>query len=76
MKFYFRLRTDKTWKLDKLMHCSSKKQPVENLTSLWTFIMKTTAKENDVKDMQLSYKHWFFSKNRCVLDFKRMSATN
>ena len=38
--------------------------------------MKTTAKENDVKDMQLSYKHWFFSKNRCVLDFKRMSATN
>jgi len=75
MKFYFHLRTDKTWKLDKLMHCSSKKQPVENLKSLWSFIMKITAKENDINDMQLSYKHWVSSKNRCALDFKRMSAT-
>ena len=51
MKFYFRLRTDKTWKLDKLRHCSSKKQPVENLTSLWNFIMKIMAKENDMNDI-------------------------
>jgi len=58
------------------MHCSSKKQPVENLTRLWSFIMKITAKENHMSDMQLSYKHWVSSKNRCVLDFKRMSATN
>jgi len=76
MKFYFRLRTDKTWKLDKLMHCSSKKQPVENLTSSWSFIMKITAKENNMNDMQLSYKHWVSSKNRCALDVKRTSATN
>jgi len=38
--------------------------------------MKITAKENDMNDMQLSYKHWVSSKNRCALDFKRMSATN
>jgi len=57
------------WKLDKLMHCSSKKQPVENLTSLWSLIMKITAKENDMNDMQPSYKHWVSSKNRCALDF-------
>jgi len=42
------------------MHSSSKKQPVENLTSLWSFIMKITAKENNLNDMQLSYKHAFF----------------
>jgi len=64
------------WKLDKLMHCSSKKQPVENLTSLWSLIMKITAKENDMNDMQPSYKHWVSSKNRCALDFQHMSATN
>jgi len=58
MKLYFRLRTDKTWKLDKLMHCISKKQLVENLTSLLSFIMKITSKDNDKNDMQLSYKHW------------------
>ena len=63
------------WKLDKLMHCSSKKQLVENLTSLWSFIMKITAKDNDINNMQLSYKHWVSSKNLCALDFKRMSAT-
>jgi len=57
------------------MHCSSKKQPVENLKSLWSFILKITAKENDINDMQLSYKHWVSSKNRCALDFKRMSPT-
>jgi len=56
------------------MHCSSKKQPVENLTNLWSFIMKITAKENDINNMQLSYKHWVPSKNRCALDFKCMSA--
>jgi len=39
------------------MHCSSTKQPVENLTSLWSFIMKITAKENDMNDMQLLYDH-------------------
>jgi len=60
----------------KVMHCSNKKQPVENLTSLWSFIMKVTAKENDLNDMQLSYKHWVSSENRWALDFKRMSATN
>jgi len=38
--------------------------------------MKIKAKENDMNDMQLSYKHWVSSKNRCTLDFKRMSATN
>jgi len=38
--------------------------------------MKITAKENNMDDMQLSYKHWFSSKNRCALDFKRMSVTN
>jgi len=63
------------WKLDKLMHCSSKKQLVENLTSLWSFIMKITAKDNDINNMQLSYKHWVSSKNLCALDFKCMSAT-
>jgi len=57
----------------ELMHCSSKKQPVGNLTSLWSFTMKITAKEND---MQLSYKHWGSSKNHRALDFKRMSAAN
>jgi len=56
-------------KLDKLMHCSSTNQPVENLTSLWSFIMKITAKENDINDMQLSYKHWVSSKNRHALVF-------
>jgi len=64
------------WKLDKLMHYNSKKQPVENLKSLWSFIMKITAKENYMNDMQLSYKHWVSSKNSCALDFKRMSAAN
>jgi len=59
MKFYFRLRTDKTWILGKLMHCSNNKQPVENLTSLWSFIMKIMAKENDMNDMQLSYNTGF-----------------
>jgi len=38
--------------------------------------MRKTAKENDINDMQLSYKHWVSSKNRCASDFKRMSATN
>jgi len=38
--------------------------------------MKTTAKENDMNNMQLSYKHWVSSTNRCALDFKRMSAAN
>jgi len=37
--------------------------------------MKITSKDNDMNDMQLSYKHWVPSKNRCALDFKRMSAT-
>jgi len=36
------------------MHCSSKKQPVENLTSLWSFIMKIMAEDNNINDMQLS----------------------
>ena len=76
MKFYFCLRTDKMWELDKLMQCSSKKQPVENLTSWWSFTMKITAKENDINNTQLSYKHWVSFKNRCALDFKRMSTTN
>jgi len=58
------------------MHCSSKKTPVGNLTSLWSFITKITAKENDINDMQLSNKYWVSSKNRRALDFKRMSATN
>jgi len=30
--------------------------------------MKITVKENDMNDMQLSYKHWVSSKNRCTLD--------
>jgi len=30
--------------------------------------MKVTAKDNDMNDMQLSYKHWVSSKNRCALD--------
>jgi len=64
------------WKLDKLTHCSSMKLPVENLTSLWSFIMKIMAKETDINNMQFSYKHWVSSKNRCALDFKRMSAAN
>jgi len=38
--------------------------------------MKITAKENNMNDMQLSYKHWVSSKNRCALDVKRTSATN
>jgi len=36
--------------------------------------MKITAKENDINNTQLSCKHWVSSKNRCALDFKRMSA--
>jgi len=40
---------------------SSRKQPVENLKSLWSFIMKITAKGNNMNDMQLSYKHWVSS---------------
>jgi len=58
------------------MYCSSKKQPVDNRTSLWSFIMKIMAKENNMNGMQLSYKHWVSSKNHRVLDFKRMSAAN
>jgi len=58
------------------MHYSSKKQPVENLTSLWSFIIKIMGKENDINNMQLSYKHWVSSKNRYALDFKCMSAAN
>ena len=58
------------------MHCSRKKQPVGNLTSLWSFIMKITAKENDINDMQQSYKHWVSSKNHRALDFKCMPAVN
>jgi len=38
--------------------------------------MKITAKENNMNDMQLSYENWVSSKNRCALDFKRISATN
>jgi len=64
------------WKLDNLMHCSSTKQPVENLTNLWSFIMKITAKEKDINDMQQSYKHWVSSKNHRALDFKCMPAVN
>jgi len=58
------------------MHCSSTKQLVENLTRLWSFIIKVTAKENNINDMQLSYKHWVSSKNHRTLDFKCMSAAN
>jgi len=43
---------------------------------LQSFIMKITAIENDIKDMQLSYKHWVSSKNHRALDFKRTSAAN
>jgi len=38
--------------------------------------MKTTATENDLNDMQVSYKHWVSSKNHRALDFKCMSAAN
>jgi len=38
--------------------------------------MKITAKENDINNTQLSYKHWVSSKNHCALGFKHMSATN
>jgi len=38
--------------------------------------MKIMATENDMNDMQLSYKYWVSSTNRCALDFKRISATN
>ena len=58
------------------MHSSRKKQSVGNLTSLWSFIMKITAKENDINDTQLSYKHWVSFTNHCALGFKRMSAAN
>jgi len=38
--------------------------------------MKIMAKENDINNTQLSYKHWVSSKNHCALVFKRMSAAN
>jgi len=37
--------------------------------------MKIMSKENDINDMQLSYKT-VSSKNHRILDFKRMSAAN
>jgi len=58
------------------MRSSSKNQPVEDPTNLWSFIMKIKAKENAINDMQLPYKHWVPSKNRHALDFKCTSAVN
>jgi len=40
------------------------------------FCRKGSGQRKDINNTQLSYKHWVSSKNRCTLDFKRMSATN